>query len=84
LDSLLSLHLYYICIQQRIPVSDVIRTAVDITPAIEARRFTIKRYLADAAAQAAHMPRTMKTSYFEQMTLFNRLLAAEANVAIDV
>jgi len=64
-----------------IPVSDVVGTAVDIASTIEARRLAVKRQLADAAAEAAHVPRTMKASHFEQMTLFNRLLAAEANVA---
>jgi len=66
-----------------IPVSDVVSAAVDIMSAIEARRLTVKWYLTDAAAQAAHVPRTMKTSHFEQMTLFDRLLAAEADVAVD-
>ena len=67
-----------------VPVSDIVSTAVDITSAIEARCFTIKWYLTDAASKTAHVPRTMKASHFEQMTLFNRLLATEANVAIDV
>ena len=67
-----------------IPVSDVVGTAVDITSAIEARRFTVEWHLTDAATQAAHVPRTMEASHFEKMSLFDRLFATETNVAVNV
>ena len=67
-----------------LPVSNVVGTAIDIASAVEAGRFTVKWHLTDAAAQAAHVPRPMKTSHFEKMALFDWLLAAEANVAVNL
>lgn len=67
-----------------LPVSNIVGTAIDIASSIEARCFTVKWHVTDAAAQTAHVPRTMKASHFEKMTLFDGLLAAEANVAVNV
>jgi len=67
-----------------LPVSNIVGTAIDIASPVEARCFTVKRHVTDAAAQTAHVPRTMKTSHFEEMTFFDWLLAAEANVAVNV
>ena len=67
-----------------VPVPDVVSTAVDISSAVEAGRFTVKWQLTDAASQTAHVPWSMKTSHLEQVTLSDRLLAAEAHVTAEL